>query len=253
MLNKIESPCEDFLTALENGSRRAAFKTNEKWQVNTDVKKSILAIFAKGENQDIPHFPGYVDKHTILPRHFTTQDNVRIVPQGSTVRRGAYVASGVVIMPPSYINIGAYIDQGTMVDSHVLVGSCAQIGKKVHLSAGVQIGGVLEPIGMTPVIVEDGAFIGAGCIIVDGIQIGKNAVLAPGVTLSSRVSVYDIVREKIYEKGAPIPSSAVIVPGMRPIRQSWAKAQGLTYTTPIIVKYRDEQTNAATTLEKVLR
>ena len=158
-------------------------------------------------------------------------------------------------MPPSYINIGAYVDEGTMVDSHALVGSCAQVGKRVHLSAGVQIGGVLEPIGLTPVVIEDDAFIGAGSVIVEGIQIGSRAVIAPGVSLSKGVPVYDCVNEKQLEKGAPIPPNAVVVPGSRPInsKSPWAKEQGLALNCALIVKYRDEKSDTSLELESLLR
>lgn len=156
-------------------------------------------------------------------------------------------------MPPAYVNIGAYVDEGTMVDSHALVGSCAQIGKNVHLSAGVQIGGVLEPVGLSPVVIEDDCFIGAGSVIVEGILVKKGAVIAPGVTLSKSVPVYDCVTEKMLGKGAPIPEGAVVVPGTRPISNDWGKSQGLSVSCPIIIKYRDEGSNASLELEDALR
>lgn len=248
-----EKNLDDFLMSLEMGSTRAAYKKDGHWCVDTTVKETILALFKAGKNQNIDYFPGYVDKHTIMPRRFTVEDNVRVVPQGSTVRRGAYVAPSVIIMPPSYVNIGAYIDKGSMVDSHVLVGSCAQIGQNVHLSAGVQIGGVLEPIGMTPVIIEDHAFIGAGCVVVDGMQVGHHAVLAPGVHLSSSVNIYDTVHGKIYPKGSPIPPYAVVIPGTRPIKNDFGQLHTLSCAVPIIIKYRDDKTNAAIVLEESLR
>jgi 2,3,4,5-tetrahydropyridine-2,6-dicarboxylate N-succinyltransferase len=157
------------------------------------------------------------------------------------------VAPGVIIMPPSYINIGAFVDEGTMIDSHVLVGSCAQIGKRVHLSAGVQIGGVLEPVGQTPVVVEDDAFIGAGTIIVEGVQVSRRAVIAPGVVLSQGIPVYDCVRERRLERGEPIPENAVVVAGSRPVneRLTWARNNGLHAACAIIVKYRDEKSDAS--------
>jgi 2,3,4,5-tetrahydropyridine-2-carboxylate N-succinyltransferase len=156
-------------------------------------------------------------------------------------------------MPPSYINVGAFVDEGTMVDSHVLVGSCAQIGKRVHLSAGVQIGGVLEPVGQTPVVIEDEAFIGADCIIVEGIRIGRRAVLAPGLVLSRGVSVYDAVNERILDRGAAIPENAVVVPGARPLTSAWAASKGLSVHCPVIIKYRDLKSNASLVLEEALR
>ncbi|MDC1175572.1 2,3,4,5-tetrahydropyridine-2,6-dicarboxylate N-succinyltransferase [Bacteriovoracaceae bacterium] len=202
------------------------------------------------------NYPGFVDKHNIPARSFSPEDGVRLVPGGSSVRTGAHVASGVIIMPPAYINIGAFVDSGTMVDSHALVGSCAQIGKNVHLSAGVQIGGVLEPIGLTPVIIEDNAFIGAGAVIVEGIQVGERAVIAPGVILSKGVPVYDCVNERQLEIGEPIPADAIVVPGNRPVNASklpWAKEMGLTMNCAMIVKYRDEKSEASLELESFLR
>jgi 2,3,4,5-tetrahydropyridine-2-carboxylate N-succinyltransferase len=156
-------------------------------------------------------------------------------------------------MPPAYINVGAYVDEGSMIDSHALVGSCAQIGKNVHLSAGVQIGGVLEPVGLTPVVIEDECFIGAGAVIVEGILIKRRAVIAPGVVISKSIPVYDCVSERILEKGAPIPEGAVVVPGTRPMRGTWAEQNGLSLACPLIVKYRDAQSEASLVLEDVLR
>lgn len=244
---------ESVLNELEKGTLRAANKNaNGIWEANREVKEAILEAFRNGKNVE---FNDFVDKHTILPRKFKVEDGVRIVPGGSSVRRGAYVAKSVIIMPPAYINIGAYVDEGTMVDSHALVGSCAQIGKRVHLSAGVQIGGVLEPIGLAPVVVEDEVFIGAGCIVVEGRQILRRAVLAPGVILSKSIPVYDAVNERVLEKGEPIPENAVVVPGSRPFGDSrkWAKDSGLHMNCPIIVKYRDEKSEASLTLEDLLR
>ncbi|MDZ7690616.1 MAG: 2,3,4,5-tetrahydropyridine-2,6-dicarboxylate N-succinyltransferase [Balneolaceae bacterium] len=156
-------------------------------------------------------------------------------------------------MPPAYINVGGYVDEGSMIDSHALVGSCAQVGKNVHLSAGVQLGGVLEPVGLTPVVVEDECFVGAGSVIVEGILVKKRAVIAPGVTLSKSIPVYDCVNEKIREKGAPVPEGAVVIPGTRPASGEWAEKQGLSVSCPLIVKYRDEQSDASLVLEDVLR
>lgn len=244
---------EAILNKLEKGTVRAANKTaSGTWEANTEVKEAILEAFRSGRNAE---YNDFIDKDTILPRKFKIEDGVRIVPGGSSVRRGAYVAKSVVIMPPAYINIGAYVDEGTMVDSHVLVGSCAQIGKRVHLSAGVQIGGVLEPIGLAPVVIEDEVFIGAGCVVVEGRQIFKRAVLAPGVILSKSIPVYDAVTEKILEKGEPIPENAVVIPGSRPIggNRKWAKDLGLHVNCPIIIKYRDAKSEMSLTLEDLLR
>ena len=243
---------EEILKNLENGSVRAANKVGDRWEANCEVKSAILAAFGAGY---LVETNGFVDKHTILPQKFTVEKNVRIVPGGSSVRSGAYVASGVIIMPPAYINIGAYVDSGTMIDSHALVGSCAQIGKNVHLSAGVQIGGVLEPIGLAPVVIEDDVFVGAGSVIVEGIQVQTRAVIAPGVTLSKGIPVYDCVNELILEKGAPIPAGAVVVPGTRPINSkfAWAREQNLSMYCPLIIKYRDEKSDASLELEELLR
>ncbi len=240
------------LDKLESGEIRSANKVDGKWVANTDVKQGILEAFKAGELSQLGEF---VDKHNIPAREFTPKDGIRIVPGGSSVRRGSYVASGVIIMPPAYINIGAYVDESTMVDSHALVGSCAQIGKRVHLSAAVQIGGVLEPIGMSPVIIEDDAFIGAGAVIVEGVQVGKRAIIAPGVTLSKAVPVYDCVKERLLTKEEGIPEGAVVVPGTRPVNSklTWARENNLQINCALIVKYRDANSDASVELEDFLR
>ena len=240
---------------LESGELRSASKDEQGiWHANVAVKEAILAAFKAGENVEYQgSYQGFVDKDNLAPRQFSAADNVRLVPGGSSVRRGSYVAPGVIIMPPAYINVGAFVDSGTMVDSHALVGSCAQIGKKVHLSAGVQIGGVLEPIGASPVIVEDNAFISAGCILVEGVVVKEGAVLAPSVTLSASIPVYDAVNEVMLAKGAAIPRNAIVIPGTRPMENAWAKQLGLSMQCPIIVKYRDEKSDAALALEQDLR
>ena len=235
---------KDVLNKLETGELRSASKVDGVWKANIEVKAAILEAFKAGENIETN---GFVDKHNIMPRNFTVSDGVRMVPGGTSVRRGAYISSGVIIMPPAYVNIGAYVDSGTMIDSHALVGSCAQIGKNVHLSAGVQIGGVLEPIGLAPVIIEDDAFVGAGSVIVEGIQVLKRAVIAPGVILSRGVPIFDCVNERMLEPGQPIPENAIVVPGNRPVNASklpWAKEMGLTMNCALIVKYRDEKSEA---------
>ena len=225
------------LKDLQNGKIRSANKdANGQWTANLHVKQSILDIFKHGKNCNLSdNYIGFVDKDNLKTRIFTVQDNVRMVPGGSSVRPGSYVAPSVIIMPPSYVNIGCYIDSGTMIDSHVLIGSCAQVGRNVHVSAGVQIGGVLEPIGMNPVIIEDDVFLGAGSVIVEGIIIGSKAVIAPSVVLSRGVNVYDCVNERILKKGEKIPNNAVVVPGSRPIKTKWAKQQNLQASCPIIV------------------
>lgn len=244
----------DMLSKLETGEIRAANPAGEEWKANVEVKEAILAAFGAGENTEYSGpYEGFVDKDNLPPRKFKAGDNVRLVPGGSSVRRGAFVAENVIIMPPAYINVGGYVDEGSMIDSHALVGSCAQVGKNVHLSAGVQLGGVLEPVGLTPVVVEDECFIGAGSVIVEGILVKKRAVIAPGVTLSKSIPVYDCVNEEVREKGAPIPEGAVVIPGTRPASGEWAEKQGLSVACPLIVKYRDEQSDASLVLEDVLR
>jgi 2,3,4,5-tetrahydropyridine-2-carboxylate N-succinyltransferase len=242
------------LDQLEEGSVRAAYPDGESWVANIKVKEAILDAFKAGENVGYGGiYEGFVDKDNLPPRLMLPEDGVRLVPGGSAIRRGAFVAKGVILMPPAYVNIGAYVDEGTMVDSHALVGSCAHFGKNVHLSAGVHIGGVLEPVGLSPVVIEDDCFIGAGSVVVEGILVKKGAVIAPGVTLSKSVPVYDCVEEKMLGKGAPIPERAVVVPGTRPISNEWGKSQGLSVSCPIIIKYRDEGSDASLELEDALR
>ena len=245
---------EKTLDLLEKGEMRAAEPDGDGWKANRDVKNAILAAFKAGENVTYgDQYKGFVDKHNLPPREFTPENKVRLVPGGSSVRRGAHVAPGVIIMPPAYVNTGAYVDEGSMIDSHALVGSCAQIGKNVHLSAGVQIGGVLEPVGLTPVVIEDDCFIGAGAVVVEGILVKRRAVIAPGVVLSKSVPVYDCVNEKVLGKGTAIPEGAVVVPGTRPVGQPWADSQGLSAYCPLIIKYRDEGSDASLVLEDALR
>jgi 2,3,4,5-tetrahydropyridine-2-carboxylate N-succinyltransferase len=190
-------------------------------------------------------------------RPTTAADNVRIVPGGSSIRDGVYIAPGVVCMPPMFVNVGAYVDEGTMIDSHALVGSCAQIGKRVHLSAAAQIGGVLEPVGAVPVVIEDDVLVGGGCGVYEGTIVRERAVLAAGTILTGSTPVYDLVREKIYQRTpeAPleIPAGAVVVPGSRNVRGEVGKAWGLSLYAPVIVKYRDEKTERAVQLEDYLR
>lgn len=245
---------EEVLNKLETGEMRAAEPTSGGWKVNTEVKEAILAAFKAGENISCEGiYKGFVDKHNLPAREFTPADGVRMVPGGSSVRRGSHVAKSVIIMPPAYVNTGAFVDEGSMIDSHALVGSCAQVGKNVHLSAGVQLGGVLEPIGLSPVIIEDNCFLGAGAVVVEGICVKNSAVLAPGVVLSRSVSVYDCVNEQKLEKGAAIPENAVVVPGSRPIGSEWAKKMGLNAYCPLIIKYRDKDSDASLELEEALR
>lgn len=244
---------------LNKGEIRAAENMNGAWRVNDWVKKGILLGFRLGELEDVSlssHFK-FFDKSTYPLKSLQLADGVRLVPGGSSIRDGAYVAKGVVCMPPMYINVGAYVDEGTMVDSHVLVGSCAQIGKRVHLSAGSQIGGVLEPVGALPVIIEDEVFVGGNCGVYEGTIVRRGAVLAAGVILTGATRVYDTVKHAIYKKegNTPlvIPENAVVVPGNRPLADAWAKEHGLCIAAPVIVKYRDEKTSAAVALEEGLR
>ncbi len=246
-------------TALNNGDIRSAELLNGVWQVNSWVKKGILLAFRAGVLKEYGRdsFFQFFDKDTMPTREFTQEDGVRIVPGGSCVRDGAYLAPGVVIMPPAYVNIGAYVDEHTMIDSHALVGSCAQIGKRVHLSASAQIGGVLEPVGSLPVIIEDDVFIGGNCGVYEGTVVKQRAVLAAGVILTGSSAVYDLVNQTIYKKTSSepltIPPGAVVVSGSRPIRHPFASEHGLSLYSPIIIKYRDERTDVATALESSLR
>lgn len=241
------------LDALESGTVRAASRDPQgKWQANAWVKRAILAGFRIGDSveYDGPGF-SFFDKDTYPPRALGPADGVRLVPGGSSLRRGAHLGRGVVVMPPAYVNVGAWVGEGTMIDSHALVGSCAQLGARVHLSAGAQIGGVLEPAGAVPVVVEDDAFVGALCGLFEGVVVRERAVLATGVVLTASTTVYDLVNERELQR--EIPAGAVVVPGSRPARGDWAGGRGLQLAAPMIVKYRDARTDAATALEGALR
>jgi 2,3,4,5-tetrahydropyridine-2-carboxylate N-succinyltransferase len=254
----------EFKFFLNNGEIRAASPSLNKenksgWIVNDWVKKGILLGFRLGELIDISineHFK-YFDKSTYPLKKLTLDNQVRIVPGGSSVRDGSYIAPGVVIMPPAYINIGAYVDSKTMIDSHALVGSCAQIGKCVHISAAAQIGGMMEPIGELPVIIEDDVFIGGHTGIFEGTIVKHRAVIAAGVILTGSTPVYDLVNEKIYRRTKEIPliipENAVVVPGSRAIDTPFAKKNHVALYAPIIIKYRDGKSDAATVLEESLR
>jgi 2,3,4,5-tetrahydropyridine-2-carboxylate N-succinyltransferase len=252
------------LTALEHGEIRAAERdANGDWQAVAWVKRGILFGFRIGKLIDMSppggHVPtfSFFDKSTFPPRALRLDQSVRVVPGGSSIRRGSYLAPGVVCMPPMYVNVGAYVGSGTMIDSHALVGSCAQIGERVHLSAAAQIGGVLEPINASPVVVEDDAIVGGNCGVYEGTVIRERAVLAAGVILTRGTPVYDLVNETVYRGSADrpleIPAGAVVVPGARRVTGDWAAEQGLSLQTPVIVKYRDEKTDMATALEAWLR
>jgi len=253
------SVVREFRAGLSRGEFRAAEKTAGGWKTNIWVKRGILLAFKIGviEDRSVQSEFHFFDKDTLPAKPLSGDSGVRVVPGGSTIRDGAYVARNVICMPPMFINIGAYVDEGSMVDSHALVGSCAQIGKRVHLSAAAQIGGVLEPPGALPVIVEDEAFVGGNCGVYEGVLVEARAVLAPGVILTGGTPVYDLVREVIYRKTAEtpliIPAGAVVVPGSRPATTMFAANRDISLYTPVIVKYRDEKTDASTMLEQALR
>lgn len=241
------------LAALEHGSVRAARRGDDgRWQAVAWVKQAILIGFRKTQLVPIeaPLAP-FFDKTAYPLRAFELADAVRLVPGGSAVRRGAFVASGVVLMPPAYVNVGAFVDAGTMVDSHALVGSCAQIGARVHLSAGAQIGGVLEPANAAPVVVEDDAFVGALAGIFEGFVVRARAVIASGVVLTRSTVVHDLVQQRQWR--GEVPEGAVVVPGSRPASGDYARQHGLQVASPVIVKYRDDKTDAGTALEAALR
>lgn len=248
----------DLLDALERGEIRAAERTSDgTWRAVPWVKQGILLGFRIGKLVEMGETLGFVDKHTYPLRRMRAADNVRVVPGGSSIRRGAYVAPGVVCMPPMYVNVGAYVGEGTMVDSHALIGSCAQIGARVHVSAAAQIGGVLEPVNAAPVVIEDDVLVGGNCGVYEGTVVRERAVLAAGVVLTRGTPVFDLVHETVYKATADrpleIPRAAVVVPGARAITSGWARSQGLSLQAPVIVKYRDEKTDLATTLETWLR
>src|ERR1700678_4330897 len=248
-----------FREALTEGEVRAAEKTEGRWRVNAGGKRGILLGFRIGalaESGD-PKVLALVDKDTYPLHHFTAKEQVRVVPGGSSVRSGAYVARGGVCMPPMFINTGAYVDEGTMVDSHALVGSCAQVGKRVHISAAAQIGGVLEPINSSPVIIEDDVLIGGNCGVYEGTLVEARAVLGAGVILTRSTPLFDTVRGEVYRASDAeplrVPEGAVVVPGSRPISKGKAAEWGLSLYTPVIVKYRDERTDRRVVLEDILR
>ena len=249
-----------FKRALNRGELRAAQKTESgKWLVNSWVKQGILLGFRMGVITDmsVESTLRFFDKDTYPTRPTNISENIRIVPGGSSIRDGAYIAPGVVCMPPMYVNAGAYVDEGTMIDSHALVGSCAQIGKRVHISAAAQIGGVLEPVGAVPVIVEDDVLIGGGCGVYEGTIVRERAVLASGTILTGSTPVYDLVRGEIYQRTSEstleIPPAAVVVPGSRAVQNERGREWGLSLYAAVIVKYRDEKTERSVQLEDYLR
>lgn len=253
-LERFYEVCRD----LESGKVRVAEKVDGEWKVNPWVKEVILSGFRYGRLTDMSQgaFP-FFDKDTIPVRSFTREDGVRIVPGGSAVRRGAYLAPSVIMMPPAYVNIGAYVDADTMIDSHALVGSCAQVGRHVHLSAASQLGGVLEPVGALPVIIEDNVFIGGNCGIYEGTIVRENAVIGTGVIINSSTAIFDATTGEYIranENGQMIvPAGAVVVAGSRPVTKGPGVDKGIHLYTPVIVKYRDGKTDASVTLENLLR
>ena len=248
--------------ALEAGELRSAEPDASLplgWRVNAWVKRGILLGFRLGALVEMGSGEGlsFVDKGTYPARRFAAGDGVRLVPGGSSVRAGAFVSKGVVVMPPAYVNVGAYVDEGTMVDSHALVGSCAQIGKRVHLSAAAQVGGVLEPVNASPVIIEDDVLVGGNTGVYEGTVVRKRAVLAAGTVLTRGTPVYDLVRGEVYKATAEmplvIPEGAVVVPGSRAVNKGKGAEWGLSISAPVIVKYRDEKTELSLVLEDILR
>ena len=246
--------------ALNAGSVRAAEREPDgTWRANTWVKAGILLGFRLGNT--VPAATGgpfpFYDKDTFALRPVGPGDGIRIVPGGSAIRDGCYVARGVICMPPMYINVGAYVDEDTMVDSHALVGSCAQVGRRVHLSAAAQIGGVLEPAGALPVIIEDEVLVGGNCGVYEGTIVRERAVLAPGTILTGGTAVFDLVHDRVYrregDRPLEIPAGAVVVPGTRPVRSGAGREAGIGLYAPVIVKYRDERTDTAVRLEELLR
>lgn len=248
-----------FLAELEKGVIRSAYRDEDgEWHAVPWVKQGILAAFRIGNLAEFASGSlSFVDKDTIPNRRFRKDDGIRIVPGGSSIRRGAHVARGVVVMPPAYVNIGAFVDEGAMIDSHALVGSCAQVGKRVHLSAAAQIGGVLEPVGSVPVVIEDDVIVGGNSGIYEGTIVRSRAVIGAGVVLTGSTPIYDAVRGQIYRRTAErpleIPFGAVVIPGSRPMKGEFAAMHSLHLATPVIVKYRDEKTDTATLLEEALR
>ncbi|HLL76071.1 MAG TPA: 2,3,4,5-tetrahydropyridine-2,6-dicarboxylate N-succinyltransferase [Pyrinomonadaceae bacterium] len=251
---------DQFKRALNRGEVRAAERGDDgRWRANAWVKEGILAGFRMGALVEMSAHETlrFFDKDTYPVRATTAADRIRIVPGGSSVRDGAYLAPGVVCMPPMYVNVGAYVGEGTMIDSHALVGSCAQVGRRVHLSAAAQVGGVLEPVGAVPVVIEDDVLVGGNCGVYEGTVVRERAVLAPGVILTGSTPVFDLVRRQVYaregDRTLEIPAGAVVVPGSRAVSSDWGRERNLSVYAPVIVKYRDEKTDAAVKLEDFLR
>jgi len=254
---------EDFKAALNRGEIRAAEpdpSSSTGWRVNAWVKQRILDGFREGKIVDMSidaEKQPFFDKHTYPVRRIGLDDGVRLVPGGSSIRDGCFVGRGVTCMPPMYINVGAYVGEGTMVDSHALIGSCAQVGARCHISAAAQIGGVLEPVGALPVVVEDEVLIGGNCGVYEGTVVKARAVLGSGVILNRSTPLYDLVRETVHrateDQPLIVPAEAVVVAGSRAISKGIGREWGLSVYTPIVVKYRDSKTDAKAELEDLLR
>ena len=244
---------EEFLKMLTQGKIRTAERIENTWKVNRWIKKGILLAFKMGKIVPMPPNNQFFDKDTIPQRKFKLSDGLRIVPGGSSVRIGAFIAGGTTIMPPAFVNIGAYVDSGTMIDSHALVGSCAQIGKNVHLSASSQIGGVLEPIGLNPVIIEDNVFVGGNSGIYEGVLVKESVIIAAGTIITAGTPIYDNTKEDFLPRVAGvapvIPKGAVVVPGSRKLKNN----NNISLYCPVIIKYRDAKSDLSTTLEEILR
>jgi 2,3,4,5-tetrahydropyridine-2-carboxylate N-succinyltransferase len=249
----------EVIDALEKGELRVAQKVDGEWVVNRHVKEVILAGFKLGAITEMSEGQfSFFDKDTFPVRKFKVDDGVRIVPGGSSIRRGAYLAKGSIVMPPAYVNVGAYVGEGTMVDSHVTIGSCAQVGKNIHISASTQIGGVLEPAGALPTIIEDGAFVGGNCGIYEGTIVQEGAVIASGVIITSSTAIFDATTGSFIKRNADgrivVPRNAVVVSGSKPIiRDGKPLESGVHLYCPVIVKYRDEKTAGSVHLEDMLR
>jgi 2,3,4,5-tetrahydropyridine-2,6-dicarboxylate N-succinyltransferase len=254
---------DELLDGLEAGTLRAAERgADGDWRAVDWVKAGILLAFRAGTSKVLgvggkPPIVRFIDKDTVPPQLLAPSRGVRVVPGGSSIRRGAYLAPGVVCMPPMFVNVGAYVGADTMIDSHALVGSCAQIGARVHISAAAQIGGVLEPVNAAPVVIEDDVIVGGNCGVYEGTIVRAGAVLASGVILTRGTPLYDLARDTVHSPRADgrliVPERAVVVPGARAVRGQWASSQGLSLQTPVVVKYRDAKTDLSTMLEKWLR
>lgn len=246
------------MDSLEKGEKRVAEKIDGTWKVNKEVKEVILSGFRLGKIADMSQGQfSFLDKDTFPVRKFTPEDGVRIVPGGTSIRRGAYLAPSAIVMPPAYLNVGAYVDEGSMVDSHATIGSCAQVGKHVHISAATQIGGVLEPAGAMPTIIEDNAFVGGNCGIYEGTIVGEGAVIASGVIITAATAIFDSTTGEFVPRNADgrvvVPSGAVVVSGSRPVTKGLGVQAGVHLYCPVIVKYRDSKTALSVRLEDLLR